>query len=117
MAVQDLKHALQAAKKKKGKKGKKVGQVKADSVGLEGFVDWVNPIPPTGETQGVRPIPHIARDTTKKRNDNMYNLAVRFASRMCKRATSTQEETTPGSKVPGDKSLKRLGLDEDIQKI
>ena len=84
-------------------------------MGLEGFVDWVNSIPPTGETQGVRPIPHIAKDTTKKRNDNMSNLVVGFASWMCKRATSTQEETTPGSEVPGDKSPKRLGLDEDVQ--
>ena len=42
LPVQDPKLAPYAIKKKKGKKGKKVGQVKATSAGLEGFVDWVN---------------------------------------------------------------------------
>ena len=35
--------------KKKGNEGKKVGQVKTADARLEGFVDWVNPVPPLKE--------------------------------------------------------------------
>ena len=63
-------------KKKKAKKG---GQTKAVGAGLEGFVDWTNP---------------TASEPTEKREDDMSSLTAGFAARMCKRATSTQGETT-----------------------
>ena len=116
LAVQDPKPAFQVVNKKKRKKGKKVGQVKATGMGLEGFVDWVNPIPPIGETQGVHPVPHIASDTTKESEDDMSNLVAGFSLQMLKRAMSAQGETTPDFEVPGGKSPKRSGLDEDVQK-
>ena len=103
LVVQDPKPARQATKKKKKKKGKKVGHVKATETGLEGFVDWVNPIPPTGETQVVRPVPQIASDSTEESEDNMFGLAAGFFAWMHKRAASAQGETTPSSKVPGGK--------------
>ena len=49
-------------KKKKSKKGKKVGRVKAMGIGLEDFLDWADPIPPTRETQGVCPVLQTASE-------------------------------------------------------
>ena len=43
LAKQDSQPAPQATKKKR-KKAKKVGQIKAIGAGLEGSVDWVDPI-------------------------------------------------------------------------
>ena len=47
----------------------------------------------------------------------MSSLAVRFTKRMCKRAASAEGETTPKYEVPSCKRPKRLGLDEEVQKI
>ena len=44
----------------------------------------------------------------------MSSLTIGFATRMCKRATSAQEETTPGYEVLGGKRPKRSDLDEDV---
>ena len=46
----------------------------------------------------------------------MLSLAIGFALRMRKRATSAQRETTPGSEVPDGKRPKRYPLDEKVQK-
>ena len=50
----------------------------------EGFVDWVNPIPPIGETQGVHPVPQIASASVEESEDDMFSLAVGFVTRMRK---------------------------------
>ena len=84
-------------KKKKEKKG---GKTKAFGVGLEGFVDWTNA---------------TASEPTEKREDDMTSLTAGFATRMFKRAKSTQGETTPSSKVLGDKIPKWFGLDREVQ--
>ena len=47
-------------------------------------MNYVNPIPPTGETQGVRPIPQIASEPAKESEDNMSSFVVGFTTRMCK---------------------------------
>ena len=99
--MQDPKPAPQVRKKKKKKKGKKVGQIKAVGEGLEGFVDWVDP---------------IVSELTEEREDDMSNLTVGFFARMCKWAISAKGETTLGSEVPGDKSMKRSGPYEVAQK-
>ena len=72
--------------------------MKATDVGLEGFVDLADPIPPTGETQGVRPILQIANEPAKESEDDMSSLATGFTTRMHKQAISTQGETTPALK-------------------
>ena len=41
----------------------------------------------------------------------MSNLVASFTTRMRKRATSSQGETTPGFEVPDDKRPKRSSLD------
>ena len=87
--------------KKKKKKRKRVRQIKDADVGLEGFMNWVD---------------LIVSESTEEREDDMSNLTAELVAWMCKRATSTQGETTPGSKVPGGKRLKRFGLDEEVQK-
>ena len=69
-------------------------------------MDWVNPIPPIGETQGVRPVPHIANEPVEESKDNMSSIAVGFAALMRKRAASAQGETTPDSEVPTCKRSK-----------
>ena len=43
----------------------------------------------------------------------MSSLVVGFSVRMRKWAASTQGETTPGSEVSDEKSLKRSDLDEE----
>ena len=77
-------------------------------------MDWVNPIPPTGETRGVRPVPQIASEPTEESEDDMSSLTAGFAARMCKRAASAQGETTPSFEVPSGKHSKRFGLDEEV---
>ena len=67
------------AEKNKGKNGKKVGHVKAAGMGLEGFVDWVDP---------------ISNETVEDREDDMSSLTTRFVARMRKRVARTQGETT-----------------------
>ena len=52
-------------------------------------MDWVDPIPSTGETKGVRPILQIAGEPVEGRGDDMSNLAVGFSMWMCKRAANT----------------------------
>ena len=42
-APQPTPQAAKRKKRKKGKKGEKVGLEKPTVMGLEGFVDWVNP--------------------------------------------------------------------------
>ena len=85
-------------KKKKGKIGKKVGQVKVASAGLEGFMG----------------VDLIANELADGREDDMSSLATRFATRMHKKAASSQEETTPGFEVPNHKHLKQSGLHEKV---
>ena len=79
-------------------------------------MDWANPIPLTGETQSIRPVPQIASELTKESEDDMSSLAIGFSAWMHKRATSTYKETIPGSEVPGNKRPKRFGLYEDVHK-
>ena len=64
---QDSRPAPQAAKKKKK------GKIKAAGVGLEGFLDWVDP---------------NASDLTEEKEDDMSSLTVGFFARMHKRAMS-----------------------------
>ena len=45
----------------------------------------------------------------------MFGFAIGFTVGMHKRAASSQEETPPGSKVPGGKRPKRSGLDGEAQ--
>ena len=42
--------------------------------GLESFVDWANPIPPTEETQGVNPVPHISGEPIEESEHVMSSL-------------------------------------------
>ena len=79
--------------------------MKAVDTGLEGFVDWANPVPASEETQGAHPIPQITSDLDEESKDDMSSLAIGFVGRMCKRAVSTQRETTLDSEVP-DESFK-----------
>ena len=79
MDEQDSRPAPQAVKKKKKK-----GKIIAAGVGLETFVDWIDP---------------NANNPIEKKKDDMSNLAAGFTARMCKRAASAQGETTPGSTV------------------
>ena len=80
---------------------KNVGQVKAASIGLESFVDWVDP---------------ISCELAEKREDDMFSLVVGFATRMRKRATSDQRETTSVSEGLGGNCPKRSGPNEEAQK-
>ena len=48
-----------------------------------------------------------ASNPIEEREDDMSSLGVRFDARMRKRAASAQGETTPGSKVSGEKSWRR----------
>ena len=65
MREQDSQPASQAMKRKKAKK---VGQIKVVGVGLEGFVDWVDP---------------IFSELAEGREDDMSNFAIGFAAWMC----------------------------------
>ena len=67
-------------KKKKRKKAKKVGQIKATRAGLEGFMDWVDP---------------ISSEPTKDGEDDMSSLTVGFVAWIRKQAASAHGETTP----------------------
>ena len=55
----------------KRKKAKKVGQIKVSGVGLEGFVNWVDP---------------ISSELAKKRENDMSNFATRFVAWMLSHA-------------------------------
>ena len=77
----------------------------------------MDPIPPIGETQGVRLVLQIASELAEESGDNMSSLDVGFAARMRKRVASDQRETTLGSEVPGDKRPKQSGLNEAFQKF
>ena len=68
---------------------------------LEGFVEWVD---------------SIASDSAEEREDDMSSLTVGFVEQMHKQAASAQGETTPGSKVFGEKRSRWSGLDEEAQK-
>ena len=70
-------------------------------MGLEGFVDWLDP---------------TASGPTEEREEDMSSLAVGFAARMRKRATSAQGETTLGFEVSSEKRPKWYGLDEEAHK-
>ena len=59
--------------KKKKKKTKKVGHIKAIDTGLEGFVDWVDP---------------ISSEPAEEREGDMSSLATGFVMRIRKRAAS-----------------------------
>ena len=59
--------------KRKRKKAKKVGQIKAVSIGLEGFMDWVD---------------LISSEPVEEREDDMSILDARFVARMRKQAIS-----------------------------
>ena len=100
-------------KKKKRMKGKKVGQAKFPGAGLEGFVNWVNPSPPTGEIRGVHLVSQIPSEPAEV---DMSSLVTGFAAPMRKRVASAQGETTPDSDVPGGKRPKWSGPDEEAQK-
>ena len=95
LAKRDPQLAPKAMKKKK-KEAKKGGQTKVVGAGLYGFEDWTNP---TASELGEE--------------EDMSSLTAKFATRMCKRAVSSQGETTLGSKVLGGKSLKWFNLDEE----
>ena len=58
--------------------------MKVVGAGLEGFGNWVDPIPPIGETQGIRPIPQISSELVEESEDDMSSLAAGFAKRMLK---------------------------------
>ena len=94
LVVQDSKPTPQAAKKKKTK-------IKAAVLGLEGFVDWVDP---------------IASDSVEERGDDMSSLDAGFVAQICKQFASAQGETSPCSKVSGEKHSRRSGLDEEAQR-
>ena len=91
----------QATEKKKKKKANKVGHIKAADTGLEGFVDWVDP---------------ISSEQVEERKGDMSSLVVGFFVRMRKWAVSAQGKTTPDSEVSGGKCPKLSGLDEEAQK-
>ena len=58
----------------------------------------------------------LVGDLAKEREEDMSSLTAGFASRMHKRAMSTQRETTPDSIIYGEKNPKRSGPDEEAQK-
>ena len=91
----------QAEEKKKRKKANKVRHIKATDTGLEGFVDWVDP---------------ISSESVEERKSDMSTLTVGFVVRMRKRAVSAQGKTTPDSEVSGGNRPKLSGLDEEAQK-
>ena len=76
----------------------------------------MDPIPPIGETQGVRLVLQIASELAEESGDNMSSLYVGFATRMRKRVASDQREITLRSEVPGDKRPKQSGLNDAVQK-
>ena len=67
-------YPLSAKKKKRKKKVKNGGQTKSTSAGLEGFVDWTDP---------------IASEPTEDGEDDMSSLAIGFVAQMPKRAASS----------------------------
>ena len=71
LVERDPQPAPQAAKKKKAKKG---GQTKAASARLEGFVDLKD---------------LVTSELVEEMEDNMFNLVVGFAVRVCKRVVSS----------------------------
>ena len=75
-----------------------VTKIKAVGAGLEGYVEWVD---------------SITNDPDEEREDDMSSLAVEFFARMSKRATSAQEETTPGSEVSRGKRSRRFSPNEE----
>ena len=80
---------------------KKVGHIKATGTGLEGFVDWVDP---------------ISSEPAQERDDDMSSLANGFSTTIRKRVASAQGETTPDFEVSSGKRPKRPGIDEEDQK-
>ena len=94
LALQDPKHVPQAAKKKKFR------QVKAAGEGLEGFVDWTNP---------------VVSESTEEREAEMSGLVAGFAMRMRKCAANAQEETTPDLEVLGGKRFRLFGFNKEVQ--
>ena len=74
------------------------GKIIAVGVGLEGFMEWVDP---------------NASDSAEEGEDVMSSLAVRFSTRMHKRATSAQGETTHDFELFGRKNLQRSGPNEE----
>ena len=96
LALQDPKPAPQAVIKKK----KKFRQEKAVDEELEGFVNWTNP---------------VVSQLVKEREAEMSGLVSGFAIRMHKRATNSQEGTTPGLEVPSDKRSMPSRSDEEVQ--
>ena len=66
------------------KKKKKKGKIIAAGVGLESFVDWVDP---------------NANNPAEEKKNDMSSLAAGFTAWMCKLARSAQGETTLGSEV------------------
>ena len=74
-----------------------VTKIKAVGAGLDGYMEWVD---------------SIASDPAEEREDDMSSLAVEFVARMRKRATSSQEETTPGSEVSHGKCSIRFSPNE-----
>ena len=55
--------------------------MKAASEGFKGFVDWMD---------------SAVSESVEEREVEMSGLIAGFATRMCKRASNAQEETTPG---------------------
>ena len=96
LAKQDLQLVPLAAKKKK----RKTEHIKVTSVGLEGFVDWTDP---------------IINESTEEMEAEMSSLAVGFAARMLKQAASAQGETTLGSDGLDEKRFKQSSSVEEVQ--
>ena len=93
---QDSRPASQVVKKKNNK-----GKIIADGVGLEGFVDFVDP---------------NTSDSAKERENDMSSLIARFSAQMRKWAVSAQRETTLGSEVFGEKCPKSSSPNEEAQR-
>ena len=81
--MQDPKHVPQPTKKKKKKKTE---HAKAVGVGMEGFMDWMNP---------------RVSESAEEEEAEMSGLVSGFIARKCKRAASAQGETAPGFEVLG----------------
>ena len=58
----------------------------------------------------------IANEPIEEREDDMSSITTRFATQLHKRAASTQRETILGFEFPGDKRLKRSGLNDEVQR-
>ena len=71
-------------------------------------MDWANPVPPSEEAQGARPVPHIISEMVEESKEYMSSLTTGFSAQMRKRAAIAQGETNPNSKVPGGKRPKTV---------